>query len=101
VVYQVPGQHALAGTFHGIDEVAAHLNNLADRSGGTFNVFKFEDWLAGEDTVAAVVDAHAQQPGAILTERILFLFGFDTSNLISEISVFFQNQDAIERFFGV
>ena len=43
----------------------------------------------------------SKQPGAILTERILFLFGFDGSDLISEIGVFFQDEDAIERFFGI
>jgi ketosteroid isomerase-like protein len=100
VVYRVPGKHALAGAFNGVDEVLAHLGKLADRSGGTFNAYKFEDWLVSERSIAAVVDIHIQQPGAILTERVLFLFGFDGSDLISEIGVFFQNEDAIERFFG-
>jgi ketosteroid isomerase-like protein len=100
VVYRVPGRHALAGEFEGVDKVLAHLGNLADRSGGTFNAYKFEDWLVSEQRIAAVVDIHIQQPGAILTERVLFLFGFDGSDRISEIGVFFQNEDAIERFFG-
>jgi ketosteroid isomerase-like protein len=101
VVYRVPGRHALAGAFHGIDEVLGHLQKLADRSGGTFNAYKFEDWLVSDNSIAAVVDVHVQQPGSILTERILFLFGFDGTDRISEIGVFFQNEDAIERFFGV
>jgi ketosteroid isomerase-like protein len=101
VVYRVPGQHSLAGSFHGIDEVMAHLLDLAGRSGGTFNAFKFEDWLVSESSVAVVVDVHIQGHGATVTERNIFLFGFDGSDRISEISLFFQNQDAIERFFGV
>jgi ketosteroid isomerase-like protein len=101
VVYRVPGRQALAGSFHGIDEVFAHLHALAERTGGTFNPYKFEDWLMGANSVAAVVDVHIQEPGAILTERILFLFGFDGSDLISEIGVFFQNEGAIERFFAI
>jgi ketosteroid isomerase-like protein len=101
VIYRVPGRHALAGSFHGIDEVLAHLRNLADRSGGTFNAYKFEDWLVSENSVAAVVDIHAQDHGAILTERTIFLLGFDGLDRISEIGVFFQNEDAIERFFGI
>ena len=100
VVYRVPGHHVLAGSFSGIDEVVTHLMALADRSGGTFNAFKFEDWLVGENDVAVVVDAHMQGHGATLTERIIFLFGFDGSDHINEISVFFQNEDSIERFFG-
>jgi hypothetical protein len=101
VVYQVPGQHALAGSFRGVDEVMAHMLDLVDRSGGTFNVFKFEDWLVSENSVAAVVDLHIQGHGATVTERNVFLFGFDGSDRISEISIFFQNEGAIERFFGV
>ena len=100
VVYRVPGRHALSGSFHGVEEVLAHLLDLADRSGGTFDAYKFEDWLVSEDSVAAVVDAHMQGHGATLTERNIFLFGFDGSNRISEIGIFFQNEDAIERFFG-
>jgi ketosteroid isomerase-like protein len=101
VVYRVPGRSALAGSFHGVDEVFAHLSALSERSGGTFNPYKFEDWLMGENSVAAIVDTHVQEPGAILTERMLFLFGFDGSDLISQIGVFFQDEDAIERFFGI
>jgi ketosteroid isomerase-like protein len=101
VVYRVPGQHALAGSFHGVDAVMTHLLDLARRSGGTFNAFKFEDWLASDNSVAVVVDLHIQGHGATVTERNIFLFGFDGSDRISEISVFFQNEDAIERFFGV
>jgi ketosteroid isomerase-like protein len=101
VVYRVSGQHALAGAFHGVDEVLAHLLDLAERSSGTFDAYKFEDWLVSENSVAAVVDAHMQGHGAMLTERNIFLFGFDGSDLISEIGIFFQNVEAIERFFGV
>jgi ketosteroid isomerase-like protein len=101
VFYRVPGQHALAGSFQGVDAVIAHLLDLADRSGGTFNAFKFEDWLVSENSVAVVVDAHIQGHGATVTERNIFLFGFDGSDRISEISIFFQNEDSIERFFGV
>jgi ketosteroid isomerase-like protein len=100
VIYRVPGRHALAGLFHGADEVLAHLLALVDRSGGTFETYKFEDWLVGENSVAAVFDIHAQAHGATITERSIFLIGFDGSDKIAEITVFFQNEDAIERFFG-
>jgi ketosteroid isomerase-like protein len=101
VIYRVPGQHALAGSFHGVDEVITHLLELAERSGGTFNAFKFEDWLTSENGVAVVIDAHLQGHGARVTERNIFLFGFDGADRISEVSIFFQNEDSIERFFGV
>jgi hypothetical protein len=101
VRYRVPGQHALAGSFQGVDAVMSHLHDLADRSGGTFNAFKFEDWLVSDNSVAAVIDAHIQGHGATITERNIFLFGFDGADRISEISIFFQNEDSIERFFGI
>jgi ketosteroid isomerase-like protein len=101
VVYRVPGRHALAGSFHGVDDVFAHLVALAQRSNGTFNAYKFEDWLVSENSVAAVVDIHIQEHGAFLTERSIFLFGFDASDRISEIGVFFQDEAAIDRFFSI
>jgi ketosteroid isomerase-like protein len=101
VVYRVPGQHSLAGSFHGVDAVRAHLLDFAERIGGTLNAYKFEDWLVSENSVAVVVDAHLQGHGATLNERNIFLFRFDGLDRISEISVFFQNQDALERFFSV
>ncbi|HEY5272481.1 MAG TPA: nuclear transport factor 2 family protein [Acidimicrobiales bacterium] len=101
VVYRVPGRHALAGSFHGVDAVLAHLLEFADRSGGTFDAYKFEDWLASENTVAAVLDAHLQGHGASVSERMIFLLGFDASDRIAAVSVFFENEDSIERFIGV
>jgi hypothetical protein len=78
-----------------------HLLDIAERSDGTFDAFKFEDWLVGENSVAVVVDAHIQGHGSTVTGRNIYLFGFDGSDRIADISIFFQDQDSIARFFGV
>jgi ketosteroid isomerase-like protein len=100
VVYRIPGRHALAGTFHGPDEVTAHLTTLLERTTGTFEALKWEDWLVGQDHVAALVTVHVQSNASAYTGRHLFLVTFDVDDRISGISVFFENEDSAERFFG-
>jgi ketosteroid isomerase-like protein len=100
VVYRVPGRHALAGTFHGPDEVTAHLITLVERTTGTFEALKWEDWLIGQDHVAALVNVHMQSNARAYTGRHIFLVTFDLDDRISGISVFFENESSAERFFG-
>ena len=98
--YRVPGTHALAGTFSGRDEIMRHLITLFERTGGTLDVFKWEDWLVGEYHIAALVQVHAQGHGASFTTRLIFLLGFDQSDKVSEITILFEDPNAAERFFG-
>jgi ketosteroid isomerase-like protein len=100
VTYRVGGNHALAGTFHGRDEVIAHAMDLVNRTGNTFDTFKWEDWLVGENHVATLLRAHATEHGATLELRLLVLMGFDPSDKVSEVTIFFEDASSAERFFG-
>jgi ketosteroid isomerase-like protein len=99
VTYRVDGNHALAGTFHGPDEVVAHMRQLVDRTDNTFDALKWEDWLVGELHVAAVVRIRLQEQGAVFSGRLILLFGFNPASKISEITVYFEDADGAERFF--
>jgi ketosteroid isomerase-like protein len=98
--YRVPGSHALAGTFSGRDEIIRHLISLFERTGGTLDAFKWEDWMLGEHHVAALADVHMNTKGQIYKARHLFLVRFDAHDKIEEITVFFEDQRAAERFLG-
>ncbi len=98
--YHVPGVHALAGTFSGRDEIMRHLMNLFDRTGGTFDAFKWQDWMLGEQHVAALAHVHINAKGQMYKARHLFLVRFDGHDKIDEITVFFEDQRSAERFLG-
>jgi hypothetical protein len=99
VTYRVGGNHALAGTFRGPDEVLAHIKRLVGSTGETYDAFKWEDWLVGDNHVAALVRVHARGRGAIYVARLVVLFGFDPTNKVSEITIFFEDVSGAERFF--
>jgi len=100
VTYRVGGNHALAGIFHGPEEVTAHVRDVADLTGNTYDAIKWEDWLVGEHHVAAVVRIHAQGHGAGLAARHVVLLRFDPADKISEIRVLFDDAGDTERFIG-
>jgi ketosteroid isomerase-like protein len=99
-VYQVPGRHRLAGTFRGPDAVLQHLLSLVDETSGTFETVKFQDWLVGENTVGALVVSQAQTSTNYLQSRAIFLLAFAADDKINEVTIFFQDEEAVERFFG-
>ncbi|MGP0031794.1 MAG: nuclear transport factor 2 family protein [Acidimicrobiales bacterium] len=100
VIYRVVGRHALAGTFSGRDEVADHLADLAVRTKGTVDALQWEDWLLGQHHVAALGRFHMQAAGKTHVGHHIYLLTFDSHELISEVSVHFEDEGSIERFFG-
>lgn len=100
VTYRVQGHHALAGVFSGREEVTRHLMLLLERTRGTLDALKWEDWLLGEDHVAALADIRAQADGQVYTGRYLFLVRFDIDDKIADVIVFIEDERAAERFFG-
>jgi hypothetical protein len=100
VTYRVVGNHALAGTFYGPEEVARHLSRLFEFTHGTFDVFKWEDWLVGDNHVAAVVDVHMWAERRAFVGKHVFLFKFRSDGLVGNITVFFEDEASAGRFFG-
>ncbi len=100
VTYTVPGHMALSGVFHGPKEVKDHLSRLRSFSLSTIDVLQWVDWLMGETHVAALQYAQIQAHGAIYRGHQLYLVEVDAHNKLSDIRVFFEDQEAAERFFG-
>jgi ketosteroid isomerase-like protein len=99
VVYSVPGHNELSGVFHGPDEVKRHIAKLIDFSRGTFEVLKWVDWMIGDTHITVLQYAQAQTHGRIYRGHHLYLLEFDSDDLLSVITVFFENQGAADRFF--
>jgi ketosteroid isomerase-like protein len=100
VTYWSQGHHAMAGIFHGPDGVARHIHQFYERTRGTYEAFKWEDWMIGEHNVVGLADIHAQADGRIYRGRSLILVSFNSDDKIDAVTVFFQNQDALDRFIG-
>jgi ketosteroid isomerase-like protein len=100
VVYRAEGHHALAGVFTGRDAVARHLMQLVERTKGTFETFKWEDWMVGERHVVGLASVHAQANGRIYRGRTLTLVTFNVADQIEGMTVFFENPGAMDRFIG-
>jgi ketosteroid isomerase-like protein len=98
--YRVPGNNALAGTFSGPQEIMGHLVSLFERTGGTYDAFKWEDWMLGENHVAVLANVHINTKGQMYKARHLYLTRFDAHDKIDDITVFFEDQRAADRFLG-
>jgi ketosteroid isomerase-like protein len=98
VTYKVPGAHALAGVFSGREAVARHLLDIAERTEGHFDPFKQDDVMVGLSHTAVLVSVRMQRRASTLRTRLLILLGFDVSDRIEAVSVFFDDVEAFERF---
>jgi hypothetical protein len=100
VVYTVPGQSRISGVFQGPDAVRRHIAALIEISRNTFEVLKWLDWMVGETHITALQFAQAQSHGSIYRGHHLYLLETDRNDLLSDIKVFFENQQAADRFFS-
>jgi ketosteroid isomerase-like protein len=101
VTYRAPGKNALAGLFTGPDEVVQHLTRLAEKTKGTFDAFKWDDWLVSELHVAGLTTVHAQFDHRRYQGHHVIIVSFNAAEKIAGITVFFEDQGAIDRFIGL
>jgi ketosteroid isomerase-like protein len=100
VTYIVPGNHELAGVFHGPRSVADHMQKLLEFTDNRVDLIQWEDWMVGLNNIAALIDLRLQRPGRIETFRAIFLIAMsDQDCKIRRLQVFFGDQNAAERFF--
>ncbi len=97
VEYRVPGNHALSGVFSGREEVTSHLIDLVERTAGSFEALKWEDWMLGEHHVAALAYIHIQFAGQRFEGRVLFLVRFDIDDKIAEIVAYLEDERGLDR----
>jgi uncharacterized protein len=97
--YHVPGSHQVSGHFEGPQAVAQHLEKLLQLTNRTVDVLQWEDWMAGNNHVAALAHMSVQRPGAVHTLRAVYLIEMTDDAKIRRIEMFFDDQAAVERFF--
>jgi ketosteroid isomerase-like protein len=100
VTYRAQGHSAMGGLFQGRDEVARHIRQFVEFTRGTFEAFKWEDWMVGEYHVVGLSDIQAQANGRKYRGRSLTLVTFNSAEKIDAVTVFFEDQDALDRFIG-
>jgi ketosteroid isomerase-like protein len=100
ITYTAPGNHPLAGVFHGPEEVKRHLERLLDFSARTYDVLKWVDWMVGESHIAVLQSLQLQRDSAIYRGQTLFLVQSDRDGLLSDIRVYFEDQQDADAFFA-
>ncbi len=100
ITYVVHGDHVLAGTFQGVDEVKRHLGEFFARTAGTFDAIKWEDWLVGSDHVAAIATVAIRAEGKMFSGRQIFILKFDETDEIADVLIVPELSSPSNRFFG-
>ena len=100
VTYTVPGQSSFAGVFQGPAEVRRHLAGFFGSSTVAYDVLKWVDWLVGESHVAAILYLQLQRKEVVYRGRHVFLVETDQNDLLSAITILFENQEDADRFFA-
>ncbi|HEY1832362.1 MAG TPA: nuclear transport factor 2 family protein [Acidimicrobiales bacterium] len=104
VVDVVPGRHAPSGVFHGVQAVAEHLSAFLRLAEDPIDVLQWEDWMAGVNNVAGLVQIHLQREGQRHDFQVIFLVSVTEDggrHRISRIESFYSDQAAFDRFFSV
>jgi uncharacterized protein len=82
IVWRIPGQNAIAGTYRGIDEVMEYFGRRRALAAGTFRMTR-RDVLTGDgDAVAALTDGFARIGGEDHHWSTLGLYRFRKGKLV-------------------
>jgi ketosteroid isomerase-like protein len=100
ITYTVPGKSSLSGVFRGPAEVKGHLAHLLTLSSNTYDVLQWVDWMVGESHIAVLQSVQLQKDRAIYRAQTLFLVQNDPDDLLSDIRVYFENQEDFATFFA-
>ncbi len=100
ITYTVPGRSSLSGVFRGPAEVKRHLAKLLALSSDTYDVLKWVDWMVGESHIAVLQSVQLQRDRAIYRAQTLFLVQTDPDDLLSDIRVYFEDQQEADAFFA-
>jgi uncharacterized protein len=98
VVFHVPGRGPLVGDYRGKDEVLRYLTQYSDRAGSAVRL-EPQEFLSGEDHVAALVHARGERDGRTLDDRGVHLFRISNGK-ISERWSYPQDLYNTDEFFA-
>ncbi|WP_043622834.1 nuclear transport factor 2 family protein [Nonomuraea candida] len=97
-VFHVPGRGPMAKDYTGKEEVLAYLTRLAKAASGGLRL-EPEEYLAGNDRVAAVLSIHGERDGRTLNDHGLQLFRL-VDGKISERSSYPYDPYSVDEFFA-
>jgi ketosteroid isomerase-like protein len=98
VVFHVPGRGPLVGDYRGKDEVVRYLTQYSDLAGSAVRL-EPQEFLSGEDHVAALVHARGERDGRVLDDRGVHLFRISNGK-ISERWSYPQDLYSTDAFFA-
>jgi uncharacterized protein len=98
VVFHVPGRGALVGDYRGKDEVVRYLTRYNELTGGSIRL-EPEEFLSGENHVAALVHARGERGGRVLDDRGMHLFRISNGK-IGERWSYPQDPYTTDEFFA-
>jgi|SRR5512132_1786085 ketosteroid isomerase-like protein len=99
VLWQVPGDNAIAGAYSGIDEVMAYFARRRELAGGTFRMHR-RDVLTGDgDWVAALTDGSARIAGEERRWSTVGLYRF-RRRLLGECRLLPLDADQFDRIWS-
>ena len=94
----VPGDGAMAGTFHGRDQIFRFLARLPKETGGTYGS-RLIDVLASDDRAAALYRAFGSRNGRTLDIDQVLLFRIE-DGLVAHVLALPCDPPAFEEFWG-
>ena len=99
VIYVVPGNNPLSGTYEGAEAVMGYFGRLMQMTAGSYEISDML-WLTSNDRVTLSTRNHATIGGQSLTwdEAIIFEF---VGGVKKRIDLYQAEQDAVDRFFSV
>lgn len=93
VTWHQPGSNHLSGTYHGAEQLFAHLGRFMELSAGTFRIDQVNDIMANGDLIAATLQFSATAGG-----RTVSMTGVDIMRVvgghIAEVWLFSADQTA-------
>jgi uncharacterized protein len=98
VVFHVPGRGPLVGDYSGKQEVMRYLAQYNDLTGGGMRI-EPQEFLSGEEHVAALVHIRGERSGRVLDDRGMHLFRISNGK-ISERWSYPQDPYSTDAFFA-
>lgn len=99
IVWNVGGQHALSGDYHGRENVIAHLRETQRLAAGSLRM-DIEDVLASDRYGAVIYRAHGQRAERALDVRIALAIQFDDHGRWTRRFGLASDQRAVDEFWG-
>lgn len=80
VIWHVPGDNAIAGTYRGIEQVVAYMTRRRDLAERSFTMHP-QELLVGTDHVASITDGEVRRHGRVETWSTVGLYAIEAGKV--------------------